>query len=430
MARRLLPLTVVICVLAATGVFAQSPHGKPLEGAGFVVYSPDRDTRLRLSRLAADAAKEWEKTTGDKTGSANPIIIVDKTRQSKPRGTNGALCSLFEMEDGGLKVQVDLLDAWAARPGAFETEAIRALALRAMHRRNPPKAGKPYAQPPSWLIEGVGEELRRRDGTVPDGIHAALIRSDRPPALVEFLRQKPERLDATSLMLYRAQALALLKSLADSKNSKARFLDYLQNPDRPDSDPKYLLAAFPEAAPDVSALTKIWTLNLARSSMTPVLASLSVEKTEEELAGILHLEVPADPKKRNSPGASGPSALPLAARGQGGAYLMRDRSVALLNLEFRAHPLLRPIVEEYRKIVMLLAMKPKSKVESRIGDVEKIRALLIERHKAIADYLNWFEVTRIDESGASFAEETRPAPVPPRRDPITLHMDAVEQRGW
>ena len=429
MARFLLALTVAFAALAALPVRAQSPLGKPLEKAGFVIYSPDRETCPRLARLLDDPVKEWEKTTGDKPTSAAPVIIVDKTRAAKPKGASGGLCSLFELEEGNLKVQLDLFEPWAMRPGQFETEVIRALALRAMHRRNPPKVGKTYAQPPAWLVEGLGEELRRRGGTVPDGVHAALIRSDRPPALGEFLKQKPERLDATSLLLYRAQALALVKVLSDSKNSKKHFLDFLEK-SRHEAEPSELLASFPDAAPDVSGFNKVWTLALARSSMPPRLASLTVEKTDEELAAILAFEIPADPKKPNSQGASGPAALPLAARGQGGAFLMRQRSVDLLNLEFRAHPLLRPIVEEYRNITMLLSARPKSKVERRIEDIEKIRLLLVERQKAISDYLNWFEATQIDDSENSFTESTRPAPVPPRRDPITLHLDAIERRGW
>jgi hypothetical protein len=429
MARLLLALTVVLLAFAAPLLRAQSPLGKPLESGGFVIYSPNRETRMRLARLAEDAAQEWEKTTGVKPSSAEPVIIVDKTRGAKPRGVGGAQCSLFEVEDGGLKVQLDLHELWAMRAGRFETEVLRALALRTMHRKNPPKPGKTYAQPPGWLVEGLGEELRRRGGTVPDGVHAALIRSDRPPELGEFLRQRPERLDATSLLLYRAQAQALVKVLAGSKTSQKRFLDYLEKSPQL-IDPAGLLAVFPDAAPDLRGLTRIWTLALARGSMPPRLASLTVEKTNEELALILDLEVPADPKKPNSTGASGTAALSLAARGQGGAFLMRQRSADLLNLEFRAHPLLRPVVEEYRNITMLLAAKPKAKVDRRIEDIEKIRVLLVERQKAISDYLNWFEATQIDDSDTSLAEETRPSPVPPRRDPITLHIDAVERRGW
>lgn len=430
MARNLLALTVVFLAFTGAGLFGQQPLARSLQIKGFVIYSPDRQTRSLLARHAQTAAKEWEEITGDKVISSTPIIIVDKTHSAKPRGAKGASCHLFEIEDGRLKVQIDVLDDWAMKPGYFETEVIRALALHAMHRKRPPKAGKNYAQPPGWLVEGIGEQIRRRGGTVPNGVHAALIQSERPPALGDFLQQKTDRLDATSLLLYRAQALALLKALSDSKNSKPKFLAYLENPDRMNSDPAKLLEAFPNAAPDVSSLNKIWTLSLARSSMPPRLASLSVDKTNEELTGILALEVPADPKNKNSTSTSGPMALPLAARDQGGAFLMRQRSVDLLNLEFLAHPLLRPIVEEYRNIAMLLSVKPKSKVEHRIVEIEKIRVLLVERHKAISDYMNWFEATQVDESNCSLAEETRPDPVPPRRDPITQHMDAIERRGW
>ena len=430
MARKLVALTAVLFALTTSVVFGQQNLGRPLESKGFVIYSPDRENRSRLARLAQAASEAWEQFTGEKTSSASPIIIVDKTRAAKSRGAKGAQCALFELDERGMKVQIDVIDDWAMRPGQFETEVIRALALRAMHRQNPPKAGKTYAQPPGWVVEGIGEHIRRSSGTVPDGVHAALIQSERPPSLGDFLQQKPERLDATSLLLYRAQALALVKALSESKNSKKQFLAYLESPERTNSDPAKLLAAFPDAAPNLSALTKVWTLSLARSSMPPRLASLTVLKTDEELSQILALEVPADPKTKNSVAASGPAALPPAARSQGGAFLMRQRSVDLLNLEFRAHPLLRPVVEEYRNIAMLLAAKPKSKVEHRIEEIEKIRVLLVERHKAISDYLNWFEATQIDESEKSLAEDTRPDPVPPRKDPITLYMDAIQRRGW
>jgi hypothetical protein len=109
---------------------------------------------------------------------------------------------------------------------------------------------------------------------------------------------------------------------------------------------------------------------------------------------------------------------------------MRQRATELLQLEFRAHPLLRPVVEEYRNIVSLLAVKPKSRLDRRIEDNEKIRSLLVERHKAISDYLNWFEATQVDESETPLAEQTRPLELPPRNDPVTLYLDAIEKHGW
>jgi hypothetical protein len=203
----------------------------------------------------------------------------------------------------------------------------------------------------------------------------------------------------------------------------------MESPDFSDSKPEQLLAAFP-ALQDAAHLTKLWTLEIARGTLPPRMASLSVEKTNNELMTILAFNAPSNPKKKESPVVSGPLAMPLAARSEGGAFLMRQRSVELLNLEFRGHPLLRPIIEEYRNIATQLAIKPKAKVESRIEETDKIRALLVERHKRITDYLNWYEATQIDISDKSLLEETTAPPVPPRRDPLSRYLDSIEARGW
>ena len=415
---RVAALTAWAFVLATQfSLLAELP--KPLRSSdgSFVVYSPEGNTRSKLASMADEALEIWKKTFGPDAAPATPVIIQDKSRSSSPKGTPPLVCTLFETENGGLKVQIDLLDRSALRAGPFQTEVVRALALEFMHRTDPPKAGKSYAQPPDWLVEGLGEELRRQNGIVPDGVHAALIRGNQPPSVKNFLSQDPDRLDATSLLLYRAQALALVGAISKSKS----LLPFLQNSKGRTTTPESLAEAFPDIAPDAATLSKLWTLTVARSSLPPRLASLSVSKTDEELSAILATS--------NSTRAE-QTGLATAAREKGGPFVMRQRAAELLQLEFRAHPLLRPIVEEYRNIVSLLAVKPKAKLERRIEDNEKIRSLLVERHKAISDYLNWFEATQVNESETPLVEETRPLELPPRNDPVTLYLDAIEKRGW
>lgn len=421
---RIAALTAGLLVLAASiPVEARNPAElpKPLKTAdgAFVVYSPDRSSRSALADLAGEALDLWKKTAGPEASPATPIIIQDKSRSPAPKGTPPSVCTLFETENRGLKVQIDLLDPSARRAGPFQTEVIRALALEAMHRSDPPKAGKSYAQPPDWLVEGLGEELRRKNGSIPDGIHAALVRGNQPPSLKQFLAENPARLDATSLLLYRARALALVRALAKSPN----ILEFLQGAKGRPSTAESLAKSFPEAAPDAPTLSKLWTLSVARSSLPSRLASLSVSKTDEELAAILAVPDPSESDAR-------PPTLATLAREKGGPFLMRRRASELLELEFRAHPLLRPVVEEYRNIASLLSVKPGARLDRRIEDNEKIRSLLVERHKAVSDYLNWFEATQVDESETPLAEQTRPLELPPRNDPVTLHLDALEKRGW
>jgi hypothetical protein len=378
-----------------------------------------------MLQTAEKALTEWQKIVDAEVGAASPIILQDKSRSPHPRGSPALVTGIFETDGGGMKVQVDIYDVNAMRGGAFEVELFRALALHAMHKKNPPRAGKSYASPPGWFVEGLAEGLRRKESGVPDGVYAALIRSDRPPNLTEFFKQKPEILDATSLLLYRAQALALLRVLEKASEGKAGWVALLAAPDFSRDGATAVRQAFPSLGGDLGRFSKIWTLALARGSRGAGFSSLTVEATEATLASILDLGAAPDSGK--------PRALPalmLGARGEGGAYLMRQRSVELLDLEFRGHPLLRQVVGEYREIASLLARKPKAKVAQRLEDIQKIRTLLVERHQKITDYLNWFEATQIDESETSLLDQGKAVEPLLRTDPYALALDRIEQIGW
>ena len=368
-----------------------------------------------MLRAAEGALGEWAKVHETKAGSAAPIVLNDKTRAFMPKGGEPVVPLLFETE-AGMKVQVDLYDQGAIESGAFEAGLFSALALHAMHSEETPRAGKAFDLPPRWFIEGLVEELRRsRDGT-PDGVYSALIQSGRAPELDAFFRQKPEILDAASLVLYRAQAVSLLLVLRKAQESKKGFAALLANPSFSRGGVEPVLSAFPSLA-SRSALSKLWTLNIARSSMPPRMASLTVEQSERELAGVLK-------------SVKGGQDLPEAAKAQGGAFLMRECAVRIFNLEFRSHPLFQPILEEYRNIATQLARRPKAPVAAKIKELEETRSQLVERSQKIADYLNWFEVTQIDEPPSLRDEKSGRSGAMPFNNPYALYLDSLEARGW
>ena len=80
---------------------------------------------------------------------------------------------------------------------------------------------------------------------------------------------------------------------------------------------------------------------------------------------------------------------------------------------------------------MTLERKPKAKVSEEIEKLEALRALLIERHGEMLNYLNWYEATRLDGPGRSLLERIPELPpIPPRTDPVTRALDGVEALAW
>ena len=414
--RRVLILCLACLAAVATGAYAAPlAAGSSSRSGVFIAYSQDRDLRNKMLRAAEGALGAWEKIHETKAGSAAPIVLNDKTRAVMPKGGAPVVPLLFETE-AGMKVQVDLYDEGAIESGAFEAGLFSALALHAMHGAEAARAGKAFDMPPRWFIEGLVEELRRsRDGT-PEGVYAALIQSGRPPELEAFFRQKPEILDAASLVLYRAQAVSLLRVLKKAEESKKGFAALLANASFARGGVEPVLSSFPSLA-SRSALSKLWTLNIARSSMPPRMASLTVEQSERELADVLK-------------SVKGGQDLPEAAKAQGGAFLMREFAVRIFNLEFRSHPLFQPVLEEYRNIATELARRPKARVAEKIRELEETRLQLVERSQKIADYLNWFEVTQIDEPQSFREAKSGRSESIPFKNPYALYLDSLEARGW
>ena len=396
----------------------------------FVIYSSDSSRRMALSRRAEDAGSEWNRRFPQDGDALPPIIIQDLIGSARPKGGLPAVTRIFEGDGGSQKVQIDIYDLAVVRSQAFEIEIFRARALQAIYRNQTVRAGKAFRQPPAWLPEGLAEAIHVKENGTPDAVYAAILRSERPPRIEDFLKAKPELLEATSLSIYRTQAMAMvqvLEQLPEAGKGLAKFLESLAT-----SDPgmKTFLAAYPSLENDPSRLSKIWTLALARGSASKHVQLLALKETDRLLSSILDVSSPSDPKKPESAAVKGAAALPLVARAAGGPFAMRQKSAELLGLEMRCHPLLKPIVEEYRNIVTLLASKPKKDVAKRLEEIDKIRSLLAQRSDRVSDYLNWFEATKLDSPSGEFLNITSPLQAPARTDPITTYLDAIEQRGW
>lgn len=395
----------------------------------FVIYSKDPTRRMNLSQRADGARKQWLSKAGEQE-SAPPVIIQDSIGATKPRNNAGVLTRVFEGDGGVMKVQVDIYDASVFQGQTLEMEIYRALALNEIYRDHPPKAGKAFRSPPSWLLEGLCEEGRIQENGPPTGLYATLLKSENPPRLEDFLKSKPELMDATSLTLYRTQALALLKTLQQLSEGPKGLAAFLQALPETNNDLKGLLTAYPSLEGSASRLGKLWTLSIARSSASKGLDPDSIGETARALRELLEVSAPMDPKKPDLGKVTGAAAFPAIARGAGGAYLMRQKSAEFMTLEFRAHPLLRPVIAEYRNITTQLAAKPKKNLGKQIEENGKILALLLQRSDQVADYLNWFEATQLDTLSGNFLEAATPLAVPARTDPISFHLDGIENRGW
>ncbi|MEI6279150.1 MAG: hypothetical protein WCQ16_07190 [Verrucomicrobiae bacterium] len=427
---------LIVAGLLATAALALGTADSPLSGrttstsGRFVIYSKDAIRRSLIAQHAEAARTTWNAKLGSDENGGHPIIIQDLIGSAKPRGNPNAATAIFEGDGGILKVQTSIYDVSVLRGQALDWEIYRALGLEWIYRNHPPKAGKPFRSPPTWLLEALTQQERMRQDGIPAGVYAVLLRSERPPKLEDFLRAKPELMEPTSLTLYRTQALAFLNALEELPEGGRGLGGFLSSLVREDNDLKSLLAAFPSLENDSSRLGKLWTLAIARDSAGKGAELLNVGETSRALQSLLDLSAQPDPKKPDRTTPTGAAALSSIAKSEGGPFLMRQKSAEFFTLELRAHPLLKPVIEEYRNITTQLAQKPRKNVDRRVEENGKIFDLLIQRSGHVDDYMNWFEATQLDTLSENFLEITSPAAPEKRTDPISRHLDAIEDRGW
>ncbi|MDX2080183.1 MAG: hypothetical protein SFU53_05305 [Terrimicrobiaceae bacterium] len=427
------PLTIVLLLAAWTLAVAQTP-GRPVRAVTtsgqFVVYSKEAEWRSVVSRRAEAAREAWDRWLGNPGRSQQPIIIQDLRGQARPRGNPRAVTAVYEGDGGLPKVQLDVYDASLLSGEDFEAELFRALALDLTYRGKTLRAGKSFRLAPDWVVEGMAEEFRVRRGGPPDGVYAALLRSDRPPKLEDFLRSRPAGMSATTMTIFRTQALALLRALEQTRERGTGLGRFLASLDEGEASLKSLLAAFPSLDGNAGTLERLWTLAIARGTAARNVDALSVAETNRRLDEILDVTAFKDPRRPEEGTVGGAEALPLIARSEGGPFIMRQKAAEMLALEMRAHPAMRPVISEFRAAAELLAEKPRRNVQKRLEEAAKIRDLLGQRTGGVGDYLNWFEATQLDTLSGDFLEITNPPEAPKRTDPLTEHLDAIERRGW
>jgi hypothetical protein len=227
--------------------------------------------------------------------------------------------------------------------------------------------------------------------------------------------------------------MALLRAFLAMPEGSAGLASWIMSlPEINPADAGKLVASFPSVEAEPASLSKQWALSLADASASNRMKALSMDETLRLLNLILDIGAPMDPKKPNENMVSGPMSLPVIARTKGGRFIMNQKSEELLRLQIRAHPLLRPIVEEYHIIATELAARPKKNFEKRLSQNVELQKAIAERAGGISDYMNWFEAAKLETPSREFDVllEMPSDSSAGRTDPITRHMNDLEARGW
>ena len=401
----------------------------------FIVYCPDVRLRMAVTGFVETAKASALQTLGLRDHWKFPIVVNLMRPSTGNSGRPLCQTSLIHTDEG-YKVEIDVaLREEQFREVHFPQQIVQAVLLEVAYRDHPPADGDTYANPPAWLVEGISERFQSRatESQPNAALFKQLIETGRLPKIREFLSSNLEVMDSTSRMIYAACASSLVEMLVGLPNGPDNLARIVKDLGKADPDPTAaLLKNFASLGGSETALEKWWTLGLARNSASERFLGLSLEETNAKLTALLSLSLVTDPKTGTKAtfGLEDYSKFMKVPTARAALF---GQSNALAGLVPQAHPLLRPVVLEYQRIVSELARGKTHRVDEALREIGNYRVMVVDRMDKIGDYLNWFEATQIPERSGAFdnylkaASALENAPAPKRDDAISKYIDQVNR---
>lgn len=427
--RHLLVSAVLLCALLSRAA-AVAPRERSISPSRqFIIYGLDLPLRGAMGDLAERTKRNLLLILQRRDEWKTPIILNLQFAQANLPEIPAS--QLHVSQTGmGLKLQLDLTISANVDTAGIERDVLRAILIELVYRNHSDTpAGTVYAEAPPWLVEGVEGRNASQQMPMMDNLLTAAVAADKVVSLENFVRQKPEQLDAQGRLLYRGYAAAFLQFLLDQPAGPAHLSAFIESLSAASNDPlSDLRSQFPGLGSE-SAREALWKSAVAKFASTSRYEFLlSFSETQRRLEELLQTPIPNSPPRSKTVrleqlGGSKPAPGQVPA--------LRALSQNLLLLSTSAHPVLRPVVVEYMEIARELTARKTTRVSRRLAAVGEIRSRMTRRMTDIDDYLNWFEATQLPTKSGAFADYLKAAAQPGepekrRRDALSVYLDAVE----
>lgn len=425
-------------------------YGKVKEQRDVLLEEAETTRRMVTAALAAEAVFTF------------PIVLQIREAAALRPG-QPAIWAVISQTDDGFRFELNVLPQHHAVDGPLlRQELVRCLLAELLLR--------PYAAtdmsgrdtpPPDWLLHGVLELLDYQALGRPSEAFSTVFKLGRMLTIEDIFAADPRNMDSVSRMIYRSSCCGLLLMLMEQKHGGSSMKELFKLLAlMPGDDATAIARTCPELNLSGNSLGKWWSLQLATMAQPGLDELLSPQDTEELLAEALVLELPAEQvaaakpkkglaklfgkkKKETAEPQKNPAAVTAAQtvtlEEYGRVLSRKDRaaifdrvSLALTRVELRAHPLYRPVVDEYQALLKALSAGKKEKEAAGVlYSLAALRRKLQQDLRKAEDYLDWQEATQGTGISGAFdgylrAEEELTRPAAPRRDPLSRYLNLME----
>ena len=379
------------------------------------------DIRMQLNRLLGIDDK-WKYlvsvrvlgTTAD-TPRANPIRMRVRIIGNEPN------IQIRVFAGGGINV--------AGLDKALISALLYEYALRGLR----PDALPDVLEMPPWLVTGLQQTLLWKQGRIDRRYYERLFKKGdmvSPEKIIDTA--DPEELEAGALQVYEVACGVLVMGLLQQNSGAERLRALLADALTEEGSTRRVITAyFHEMGVDNNNFNKWWALALATLAMPHPMDVLTPLETEKQLDEMLQV-TGLDSEKR-VPYLVKVTDMEALKKLPDWQYQVRGCIDMLTELSTHCFPGYRSVIMEYlRALGEMLSGADQEKVDRIVTPLEELRRAYKAASVRGRDYLDWFEITRLGNSGnsnfSSYLDTMRllrkesPGPA----TPISRYLDDIE----
>ncbi len=359
----------------------------------FTAYADDQVLPSALCVFAERVKHEWLRRMDVADNWRDPILLVVHTRASAQADAPAISMAMIQT-DVHLKYQIRCLLPPPLDEAELLATVVEALSAEWANRAQPIARGQLYVAPtmPIWLVEGLAASIQGRF----ESLLAIARRSEaagRPQTATDILGVKTLPVDTAERQLFQANAWLLTESLLALPDGSRKLRSFLSELGAQKVEANAFWSVYRQDFPQNVALDKWWSREQVRRTSVTLAQDLSAAETARRLDAILVTKLGPSSGRKGRPDETVTSIDNLWKYSE--ESWLRDVLKLKLDdlgtLRGLAHPLYRPVVDEYFDAVRWLLWGSDVHFRRAVRQAAEMKAAVDKQTHAIAAYMDQAE---------------------------------------
>ncbi len=365
----------------------------------FIAYAPNPLLASAVCVFTERVKQQWLSLLDTPDNWRDPIILLVRQREPSEQAAPAIGVETFQNEIH-LKYQITCLLPPALDESTLTAALVKTLCAEWANRQQPTSPAQPYvvAPLPPWLVQGLSQAIGGRPDLLLETARRS-VDAGRPQTASDVLATTRLPEDPAELQLFHANAWLLTQGLLSLPDGAHKMRQFLTELGATKSASNAFARVYGTDFPEPVTQEKWWSIEQVSRASAFVAQDLSPEETVRRLDAVLPTALMAIAGNQ----ASGtPWTVPLEDLWRyyeqpWMRQLLQEKLNRLEALRSEAHPLYRPVVENYIEAIDLLMDEKLNRFKRAAAEANRARAAANQRSRRVADYLDRAE--RIYEPG-------------------------------